>query len=264
MVGAVALGVGRSGTLARIVDRVLATTALGSHDVTQRTALVVRGGWEGHQPVETTETFIPYLEQHDFTVRVEDATSILADGDYLATVDLVVHAVTMSAIEQSELEGLRNAIAGGTGMVGWHGGIVDSYRASVDWLHLVGGQFAHHQAKAQPHELRGEAADNFVRYRVDIVPAQADHPIVAGIGDFDVETEQYWVLADGYNDVLATTTIPARDFDDWQRPVTCPAIWTRRWGLGRIVVCTVGHDLAVVSVPPVRTVIERGMMWAAR
>ena len=26
-----------------------------------KTALVVRGGWDGHQPIEATELFIPYL-----------------------------------------------------------------------------------------------------------------------------------------------------------------------------------------------------------
>jgi type 1 glutamine amidotransferase len=55
----------------------------------------------------------------------------------------------------------------------------------------------------------------------------AEHPITAGIADFDLVTEQYWVLADAYNDVLATTTLPARPWDPCHRPVTSPAIWTR-------------------------------------
>jgi type 1 glutamine amidotransferase len=232
--------------------------------VSTRNALIVRGGWDGHQPVETTDSFIPFLEGQGFTVRVEETTGVLADAEYLATVDLIVHAVTMTTIEPAELAGLRTAVAAGTGLAGWHGGIVDSYRNSADYLQLVGGQFAHHQAKAAPPELKGEAADNFVRYTVDIVPEQADHPIVTGIDGFELETEQYWVLSDAYNDVLATTTIPARDFDGWQRPVTCPAVWTRRWGQGTVFVCTAGHDLSIVDHPAVRTIIERGMTWVAR
>jgi type 1 glutamine amidotransferase len=110
----------------------------------------------------------------------------------------------------------------------------------------------------------GDASDNFVRHTVEIVPERADHPIVAGISDFELTTEQYWVLSDGYNDVLATTTLAARDFDPWHRPVTCPAIWTRQWGQGRVFVSTPGHDLAVVQDPNVRTVIERGILWASR
>jgi uncharacterized protein len=228
------------------------------------TALIVRGGWDGHEPVQTTDSFIPFLTEHDYQVRVEDSTKIYADADYMATVDLVVQVVTMSTIEADELKGLRTAIANGTGMAGWHGGIADSYRNSADYLQLIGGQFAHHQAKARPEELKGGAGDNFVRYTVNIVDDQKDHPIVAGIEDFELETEQYWVLSDAYNDVLATTTIPARDFDAWHRPITCPAIWTRQWGQGKVFVCTPGHQLSVVEDPSVRTIIERGLLWVTR
>jgi uncharacterized protein len=227
-------------------------------------ALIVRGGWEGHEPVQTTDSFIPFLTENNYQVRVEDSTKVYSDADYLATVDLIVQVVTMSTIENDELAGLRTAVANGTGLAGWHGGIADSYRNSADYLQLIGGQFAHHQAKGRPEELKGNGTDNFVRYTVDIVPEQRDHPIVAGIEDFELETEQYWVLSDDYNDVLATTTIGARDFDNWHRPITCPAIWTRQWGNGKIFVSTPGHQLSVVDNPSVRKIIERGMLWVTR
>ncbi|MFD7307291.1 ThuA domain-containing protein [Promicromonospora sp. NPDC059942] len=227
-------------------------------------ALVVRGGWTGHQPVETTDSFLPFLAEHGYEVRVEDSTAVYADADYLAGVDVIVQTVTMSTIENAELSGLIAAVAAGTGLAGWHGGIADSYRNSSDYLQLIGGQFATHPPKAPRAELAGEAADNFLRHTIDIVPERADHPIVAGISDFELTTEQYWVLSDEYNDVLATTTLAARDFDPWHRPVTCPAIWTRQWGAGRIFVSTPGHELSVVDDPNVRTVIERGILWASR
>ncbi|WP_285106369.1 ThuA domain-containing protein [Promicromonospora sp. MEB111] len=227
-------------------------------------ALVVRGGWTGHQPVETTDSFLPFLAEHGYEVRVEDSTAVYADADYLTGIDVIVQTVTMSTIESAELSSLIAAVAAGTGLAGWHGGIADSYRNSSDYLQLIGGQFATHPPKAPRAELAGEAADNFLRHTIDIVPERADHPIVAGISDFELTTEQYWVLSDEYNDVLATTTLAARDFDPWHRPVTCPAIWTRQWGAGRIFVSTPGHELAVVDDPNVRTVIERGILWASR
>jgi len=58
--------------------------------------------------------------------------------------------------------------------------------------------------------------------------------IAAGLPDFDLVTEQYWVLSDEYNDVLATTTQTVRPWDAWNRPVTAPAIWTRQWGKGAL------------------------------
>jgi type 1 glutamine amidotransferase len=92
----------------------------------------------------------------------------------------------------------------------------------------------------------------------------AEHPITAGLGDFDLVTEQYWVLTDDYIDVLATTTQAVREWDPWHRPVTSPAIWTRQWGQGRIFVATPGHHVDILENPSVNTIIKRGLLWASR
>ncbi|HEX8510956.1 MAG TPA: ThuA domain-containing protein [Propionibacteriaceae bacterium] len=226
-------------------------------------ALVVRGGWEGHQPVAATELFLPHLLEHGYEVRVEESPQVYADAAYLSGVDLIVQCVSMSEIAPDEVHGLRRAVAGGTGMAGWHGGIADSFRNSADYLHLIGAQFACHPGK-DPDERVGDATDNFLRYAVNMLPAAAEHPVTRGIGDFELVTEQYWVLADGYLDVLATTTLAARKFDPWHVPVTAPAVWTRRWGQGRIFVATPGHDLDVLAHPAVNTILKRGMLWASR
>ncbi len=231
--------------------------------MTDRQALVVRGGWEGHQPVEATDHFIPHLEANGFSVRVEDSPKVYADADYMAGVDLIVQCMTMSTIEKDELAGLTSAVENGTGLAGWHGGIADSYRNSDLYLQLVGGQFACHPGK-HPDERTGEQSDNYLPYRVDLRPEAAHHPITAGLGDFDLVTEQYWVLSDEYNTVLATTTLAKNEWEPWHRPITSPAIWTRDWGKGRVFVCTPGHDMDVVRDPNVSTIIERGMLWAAR
>jgi type 1 glutamine amidotransferase len=228
-----------------------------------RRALVVRGGWPGHQPVETTDAILPFLRSNGFEVRVEDGPAIYADDDYMKTVDLIVQSVTMSTIEAAEVAGLRRAVESGTGLAGWHGGIADSFRNSADYLQLVGGQFASHPGK-HPDEQSGVATDNFRPHTITILPAAAAHPITEGIDDFELVTEQYWVLHDDYNDVLAVTTQDARGFDAWTRPVTSPAVWTRQWGAGRVFVLTPGHSLEVVTHPSVRTLIERGLLWASR
>ncbi|WP_380166939.1 ThuA domain-containing protein [Jannaschia sp. R86511] len=235
--------------------------------MTQKRALVVRGGWDGHQPVEATDRFIPYLESHGYEVRVEDSTRVYAEADYLAGVDLVLQCVTMTTIEADEVAGLRAAVEAGTGLAGWHGGIVDSFRSNAEYLQLVGGQFAGHPGK-HPDECTGEQSDNYVPHRITMTPAAAQHPITAGLDDFDLVTEQYWVLADGLVDglvdVLATTTQAVREWDPWHRPVTSPAVWTRSWGQGRVFVCTPGHRVEVLDDPNVRTLVERGLLWASR
>lgn len=237
---------------------------MNSNDVSEaRVALVVRGGWDGHQPVETTELFIPLLEANGFSVRVEESPAVYADDGHMATVDLIMQVNTMNTIEKDEMAGLRAAVVNGTGMAGWHGGIADSYRDNADYLHMIGGQFAHHAGKA-PEQRTGEESDNYIPYTVHITELGKTHPITQGIADFDLVTEQYWVLSDEYNEVLATTTQEARPFDAWKKPVTAPAIWTRQWGKGRIFVSAPGHNLEIVEDPSVRTVIERGLLWAAR
>jgi type 1 glutamine amidotransferase len=225
--------------------------------MTQRRALIVRGGWPGHDPVGATDLFRPFLEASGFTVRVEDSPAPYADTEAMAATDLVLQCISMGEITDEQVQGLRTAVANGTGLAGWHGGIADSFRASADYLQLVGGQFA-------AHPPREDARGNAVRYRVAMTDLGRNHPITTGIEDFELETEQYWVLSDTLNDVLATTTHAARPDQPWHRPVTVPAVWTRDWGAGRVFVATPGHDLDVLRDSAVRTIVERGLLWAAR
>jgi uncharacterized protein len=232
--------------------------------MTTRNALIVRGGWDGHMPVETTDSFVGFLEDHGFSVVIEESNEVYADAERMAGVDLIVQVVTMSEISKEALAGLIAAVRAGTGMVGWHGGIADSYRNSADYLQLIGGQFAHHASVRPPEEATGEQSDNYEDYTVNITDLGRSHPVTAGVDDFELTTEQYWVLSDEYNQVLATTTQAKRDWDAWDRPVTFPAVWTRQWGKGRIVVSTPGHRLEIVQHPAVRKIIEQGLLWAAR
>ncbi|MET0780576.1 MAG: ThuA domain-containing protein [Microbacterium sp.] len=231
--------------------------------MSSKRALVVRGGWPGHQPVEATGLFVPFLRDHDFDVRIEESPAVYADAAVMAATDLIVQCVTMSTIERDAVAGLRAAVEAGTGFTGWHGGIADSFRDSPDYLQLVGGQFAAHPG-THPDERGGEESDNYLDYTVQFTPLGRAHPITAGLEDFALTTEQYWVLHDDLNDVLATTTHPAPPWHPWHRPVTAPVIWTREWGDGRIVVTTPGHSVDVLEHPTVRTIIERGMLWATR
>jgi len=229
----------------------------------RRRALIVRGGWSGHSPVETSELFVPFLEATGFQIEIRDDAEAYADAQLMAGVDLVVQANSMAEASTEAVDGLRSTVAAGTGLAGWHGGIVDSYRNHPEYLQLVGGQFTHHPARPA-HEHTGGAADFFMPFEVTIVDGLQTHPIVGGIDRFTLDSEQYWVLSDDYNDVLATTTIPARPHDPWSRAVTCPAVWTRTWGAGRVFVTTVGHRPDELEHPDVRRIVERGMVWAAR
>jgi type 1 glutamine amidotransferase len=230
----------------------------------RRQVLIVRGGWEGHSPIEATDLFVPFLEENGFSIRIEESPEIYADPGLMDETDLVVQCVTMSEASHEAVMGLWAAVAAGTGFTGWHGGIADSFRASSDYLHLVGGQFATHPGKDPSLQREGADGNNDLRYTVQLTDLGRKHPITAGIDDFVLETEQYWVLHDELIDVLATTTHPAQPWQPWHRPLVSPAIWTRSWGKGRIVVTTPGHSVDVLQNASVRTIIERGMLWATR
>ncbi len=219
--------------------------------MSSRTALVVRGGWEGHSPIETSDLFVPFLVEHGFDVLVEDSLEVYADRMVMGRADLIVQSWTMGEILPAELDGLEEAVRLGAGLAGWHGGIVDAFRVATDYTMLTGGQFVAHPG-------------DIVEHTVDVVPERSDHPIVAGLGTIHLRSEQYWMAHDGLNDILATTTVAPRPGDPWHEPVVSPAVWTRRWGAGRVFVCTPGHHPADLEVPGIRTIVERGLLWASR
>lgn len=225
---------------------------------TRRDALVVRGGWEGHIPVEATEEFLPFLESHGFAVDVRTSLDVYTDAERMAAADLVVQCWSRGEITKEQVDGLAAAVRAGTGFAGWHGGIVAAFLGSRAYHHLTGGVFLQHPG-------------GFVDHKLTVVPERADHEIVAGIGSVALYTEKYWVLTDAYVDVLATVTFPPDVHGDgpdgetpWRTAVTVPAVWTRQWGAGRVFVSTVGHKLDDLRVPEIRTLTERGMRWAAR
>jgi len=132
-----------------------------------RRALVVRGGWEGHSPVEITERFVPFLKEHGFTVETADSLDVYGEADRLAATDLVVQCWTMGEIAPELSRALAAAVRAGTGFAGWHGGVIDSFRGDLGYHLLTGGQFLMHPAE-------------FVDYTVELGPGRAGHPVTEG------------------------------------------------------------------------------------
>jgi type 1 glutamine amidotransferase len=213
---------------------------------------VVRGGWDGHSPVEATERFFPFLTDHGFALEVRDSVDAYDDEELLASTDLLVQCYTQGEISEPQAKRVSAAVAAGTGLAGWHGGIIDAFRMSPEWLQLTGGQFATHPGGIKDHDI-------------EVVPERADHEIVKGIDDrWTQHTEQYWSLTDGLNDVLAVSRFRPGPDTPWRDELVAPAVWTRLWGQGRVFISTIGHYPADLDVPAVRTLTERGLLWAAR
>ncbi|MER6976329.1 ThuA domain-containing protein [Streptomyces carpinensis] len=217
-----------------------------------RKALVVRGGWEGHDPVGCTEVFMPYLERAGFDVSVSEDLTVYDDMDRLAATDLVVHSWSGGELSAKQEANLVGAVEAGTGFAGWHGGVIGTNVGNARYLRMVGGRFLWHPDGFQEFTVRVAASPD------------RDGEITKGIEDYGVVTEHYWVLTDALNTVLATSVLTPSTGGQWDVPVEFPVVWTRRWGAGRVFICTLGHRVADLEVPQTATIVGRGLEWAAR
>ena len=212
-----------------------------------KTALMFWGGWDGHTPERSAAVVRNMLSVHGYEVMVEHGTAVLAEVD-LARVDLIVPVITMSTIEKAELAALTTAIAAGTGLAGFHGTMCDSFRNEPEYQFMTGGQWVAHPG-------------NIVDYRVDIT--RPDDPVMAGIGSFAYRSEQYYMHTDPSLEVLATTTFTGEQLS-FLEGVVMPVVWKRHYGKGRVFYSSMGHTAGEFAVPEMRTIFERGALWATR
>lgn len=211
-------------------------------------ALFVWGGWEGHQPKQCVDIFAPLLEKEGYTVTISDNLDIYLDTAQMRSQDLIVQVYTMSQITPEQEKGLLETVQAGTGFAGWHGGMADAFRNNPQYQFMVGGQWVAHPG-------------NIIDYRVNI-SAPSD-PIVAGLSDFFMHSEQYYMHIDPSNEVLATTAFSG-EHCPWIEGTVMPVVWKRRWGQGRVFYCSLGHVAADFDVPEAKEIVWRGMLWATR
>ena len=93
-----------------------------------RNALMVWGGWDGHEPKQCVELFAPFLEAQGFEVRISDTLDAYLEKDYMESLSLIVPVWTMGSISGEQEKGLLDAIHSGVGIAGFHGGMGDSFR----------------------------------------------------------------------------------------------------------------------------------------
>jgi uncharacterized protein len=217
-------------------------------------ALIVWGGWDGHEPEAVARLFESMLTGQGFEVEVADSLDAFADEDRLAALSLIVPVWTMGEISGEQRKGVLKAVAEhGVGIAGCHGGMCDSFRVDTDWQFMTGGQWVAHPG------------NDGVRY---ILKMRRDkpHPIIDGIPDFEVESEQYYMHVDPGVDVLATTPFPTPGIDGphTQNPCDMPQVWTKMYGKGRVFYCALGHQRGVLEEKWPSELMRRGFLWAAK
>lgn len=207
-----------------------------------KNALIVWGGWDGHQPEEVAGILAGLLREENYHVEISDTLDSFTDAEKLRRTDLIVPIWTMGTIKKEQLTPFLEAVReGGTGVAGCHGGMSDAFRNEVEYQYMVGGQWVAHPG------------DDGVTYEVNIV--DRTHPLTEGLEDFIVVSEKYYMHIDPVIQVHATTS-----FGD----VKMPVVWTKMYGKGRVYHCTLGHQANIVRMPPVLKLMKRGMLWATR
>jgi len=222
--------------------------ASGGAQEKKKKALFVWGGWEGHEPKQCVDIFAPWLREQGFEVEISNSLDSYLDAVHLKSLDLIVQAVTQAAITPEQEKGLLDAVMGGVGIAGWHGGLADSFRSSVNYEYMIGGQWVAHPG-------------GVIDYEVNI--ADPVDRITAGLTDFKMHSEQYYMQVDPNNKVLATTRFSGQH-DRWIKGVVMPVVWKKPFGKGRVFYTSLGHVASDFDVPQAREIVKRGILWAAR
>jgi type 1 glutamine amidotransferase len=222
----------------------------GQNDLSQiknKRVLIVYGGWEWHYPEVFATKIASWLEDQKAIVTLSKSTKIYLDEHVMNNVDLIIQHITMSEISELESKALQKAIAGGVGLAGCHGGLGDAFRNNTEYQYMVGGQFVKHPG--------GQ-----VDYSVKI--AKLQNPILKGINNFTLHSEQYYMHVDPAIKVLATTRF-SKEHDSWIEGIEMPVVWTKSYGKGRVFYSSLGHNKKDFEIPEVWEIMIRGVTWAA-
>ena len=218
-----------------------------SQDLKGKRVLIVFGGWDGHEPGKYVGILLPWLRSEGAIADTTSSLDIYTDSGYMAGVDLIIQAYTMSEITSAQEEGLLSAVRGGAGLAGWHGGLADAFRNNPAYQYMVGGQWVAHPG-------------GVIDYTVTIT--DPDDPVTRGLREFRMHSEQYYMHVDPNVRVQATTTFTG-EHDYWSEGCTMPVVWKQMYGKGRVFYSSLGHVAADMDVPEALEILRRGIRWSA-
>jgi type 1 glutamine amidotransferase len=209
--------------------------------------LFIWGGWDGHEPKQAVDIFVPWLRSEGAEVTVSETLDTYLDVKLMESLDLIVQIWTMGKITGDQEKGLLKAVKSGTGLAGWHGGLGDSFRDNTEYQFMVGGQWVAHPG-------------GVIDYTVNITNHK--DPITDGLNDFKMHSEQYYMHVDPNVKVLATTKFSGEN-SDWIEGCVVPIAWKKYYGKGRVFYFSCGHVMADFSVPEAFEIQKRGIRWAS-
>jgi type 1 glutamine amidotransferase len=212
-----------------------------------KSALFIWGGWPGHEPEQCIDIFAPWLRKQGYKLEISNDLDVFLDEEKMMNLNLIIPVYTQGEISRDQVKGLLDAVKSGVGIAGWHGGMGDSFRWSVEYQFMVGGQWVAHPG-------------NIIDYEVNIL--KHDDPVMEGINDFKMHSEQYYMHVDPRVEVLATTTFGGM-YAPWIEGTVMPVVWKTMYGKGRVFYTSLGHVAKDFDIPESELIVQRGMLWAS-
>jgi uncharacterized protein len=209
--------------------------------------LFVWGGWKGHEPEQCKDLLVPWMKSEGADVILSDSLGVYKNEMLMKSLDLIIQVWTMGTIKKEEEQGLLKAVKSGIGLAGWHGGLGDAFRNNTEYQFMVGGQWVAHPG-------------GVIDYKVNITDKK--DPVTAGLKDFAMHSEQYYMQVDPNVKVLATTTYTDK-YAEWINGCIIPVVWKKAYGKGRVFYSSLGHVAKDFEVPEAFEILKRGIRWAA-
>lgn len=215
-------------------------------------ALVVWGGWDGHEPQQVANIFSDILNKEGYEVEISNTLDSFADKEKLLNLSLIIPVWTMGEIKGEYVQNVCFAVENGVGLAGCHGGMCDSFRNNTKWQFLTGAQWVDHPG------------NDGVEYIVNM-KKNSSSPIVEGIDDFIVKSEQYYIHIDPAVNILATTRFPLADGPYAANgAVDVPVVYTKLWGKGKVFYSSLGHIANVFDIKQAKELMRNGFLWASK
>lgn len=134
---------------------------------------------------------------------------------------------------------LADYVAAGGGLIAIHSGLAQ-YPKEGTYRKLVKGTFTHHPPGTRKLLVKSSPS--------------ANHPVMAGVSDWEINDEQYFIDMDG--DPLILAELISEEGE------AAPAAWAHRHGQGKVCVLTPGHTAETWAHPTMGRLIANAMKWA--
>lgn len=199
-----------------------------------------------HHWKETTPALRKILvDSGRFDVAVSEDLKPLDSADTLKAYDvLLLNRYSKAPLDGAAMTNLLEFVRGGKGLFIEHLSSA-SFSGSKDFGKLCGRYWV---MGTSGHGPRGVFAAKIV---------DKDHPITAGLADFQADDELYAKLQ---GDEPIHVLVEANS--DWSKK-TEPLVFEHSYGSGRVLHSAFGHDVKAITTPEVTTIITRGVEWAA-